>query len=90
MTSKYFFVVSILALVFRWAQDYYEFAESQLATVELVTDSMFEVAHLTIQGFPRQIHDGHPNHFPSLVLPGPAYPGKEDSRSKWIFCYICV
>ena len=57
-------------------QDVYEFTESQLATVELVTDSSFEVAQVSIQGFPRQIPVGDRNHIPSLVLPGPSFIGK--------------
>ena len=65
-----------LALIVRWAQDVYEFTESQLATVELATDSKFEVDQFRIQGFPRQIPDDHPNHLPSLVVPGPAFTGK--------------
>ncbi len=63
------------ALIVRWAQDVYEFTESQLATVELVTDSTFEVAQVSIQGFSRQIPDGDPNRLPSLV-PEPAFVGK--------------
>ena len=66
----------ILALIVRWAEDTYEFTEGQLATVELVTDSTFEVAQVSIQGFPRQIPDGDPNCIDSLVVPGPAFPGE--------------
>ena len=52
------------------------FDESQVTgTVELVTDSTFEVAQVSIQGFPRQILDGDPNRFPSVVVPGPSFPG---------------
>ena len=52
------------------------FDESQITgTVELVTDSTFDVAQIRIQGFPRQIPNGDPNRFPSLVLLGPALPG---------------
>ena len=52
------------------------FDESQItATVELVTDSTFEVAQVRIQGFPRQIPDGDPNRFLSFVVPGPYFPG---------------
>ena len=51
------------------------FNENQVAaTVELVTDSTFEEAQVSIQGFPRQIPDGDPNRFPSLVVPGPSFP----------------
>jgi len=60
----------------RWATDVYVFAENQVAaTVELVTDSTFEVSQVSIQGFPRQILYGNPNHFPGLVVPGPSFPG---------------
>ena len=50
--------------------------------MELVTDSKFEVTQVGIQGFPREIPDGHPNHLPNLVVPGPAIPaipGERDS-----------
>ena len=66
-----------LALIVSWAQDVYVFNESQLATVELVTNSTFEVDQVSIQGFPRQIPDDNPNRLPSLVVPGPAFIGKE-------------
>ena len=63
-------------MIVRWARDVYVFDESQVtATVELVTDSTFEVAQVRIQGFPRQIPDGDPNRYPSLVVPGPYFPG---------------
>ena len=63
-------------LVVHWARDVYEFAESQIAgTVELVTDSTFEVERVSIQGFPRQIPDGDANRFDSLVVCGPTLPG---------------
>ena len=52
------------------------FDENQVAaTVELVTDSTFEVDQVSIQGFPRQIPDDNPNRFPSLVVPGPVFSG---------------
>ena len=76
IVNDFFCFLVYLALIVRWAQDVYEFTESQLATVELVTDSTFEVAQVSIQGFPRQIPDGDPNRFPSLVVPGPAFTGK--------------
>ena len=76
MNCFYCFLI-YLALIVRWAQDVYEFTESQLATVELVTDSTFEVDQVSIQGFPRQIPDDNPNRLPSLVVPGPAFIGKE-------------
>ena len=56
------------------------FTESQIATVELVTDSKFEVNQVSIQGFPRQIPDGHPNRFPCLVVPGPVFGGNRDFK----------
>ena len=64
-------------MIVRWAQDIYMFSENQVAgTVELVTDSTFVVDQVSIQGFPRQIPDGDPNRFPSLVVPGPSFPGE--------------
>ena len=68
-------------LIVRWAQDVYEFTESQTATVELVTDSNFEASQINIHGFPRQIPDGHPNRFPSLVVPGPVFGGNKISNN---------
>ena len=64
-------------MVVRWATDVYVFDEGQVTgTVELVTDSTFEVAQVSIQVFPRQIPDGSPNCIDSLVVPGPAFVGK--------------
>ena len=77
MTFSCFFP---LELIVRWAQDVYEFTESQIATVELVTDSNFEVAQVSIQGFPKQIPDGDPNRFQSLVVPGPVFGGNRDFK----------
>ena len=63
-------------LLVRWATNVYVFDESQITgTVELVTDSTFEVAQVIIQGFPRQIPDRDPNRIDSLVVPGPAFSG---------------
>ena len=63
-------------LIVNWAENVYIFDEGQTAgTVELVTDSTFEVDRVSIQGFPRQIPDGDPNRIDSLVVPGPAFPG---------------
>ena len=60
-------------LIVHWASDVYVFDEGQItATVELVTDSTFEVDQVSIQGFPRQIPDGNPNRIDSLVVLGPA------------------
>ena len=71
-----FIILSPKELLVRWATDVYIFDESQMTgTVQLVTDSTFEVAQVSIQGFPRQIPDGDPNRFPSLVVPGPSFPG---------------
>lgn len=66
----------------RWAKDVYEFTENEVAAVQLVTDSIFEVSQISIQGFPRQIPVGHPNRIPSLVVPGPAFSGKGDCIAK--------
>ena len=66
----------LLAIVFHWAQDVYEFTESSKATVELVTDTKLEETQIVIQGFPRQIPNGHPNRLPNLVVPGLAFPGE--------------
>ena len=64
-------------MVVRWPQDVYVFVESQVAaTVELVIDSTFEEARVSIQGFPRQIPYGDPNRIDSLVVPGPIIPGE--------------
>ena len=79
MTINNLFLLS--ELIVRWATDVYEFTESQIATVELVTDSKFEASRVSIQGFPKWIPDGHPNRFPSLVVPGPAFSGKRDSNN---------
>ena len=78
MTINNLFLLS--ELIVRWATDVYEFTESQIATVELVTDSKFEVSQVSIQGYPRQIPDEHPNRFASLVVPGPAFSGKKDFK----------
>ena len=58
-------------LIVRWAQDVYEFQEGQVATVELVTDSDFEVASVAISGHPRRIPDSDPSTLPSLEVLGP-------------------
>ena len=78
-----FLAVSSSELIARWATNFYQFTESQIAgTVELVTESKFEVNQVSIQGFPKQIPDGHPNHFPNAVVTGPCFPGKRDSLAK--------
>ena len=74
-------------MIVRWATDVYVFNENQItATVELVTDSTFEVAQFSIQGFPRQIPDGNPNRIDSLVVPGPAFPGTYLIEVKQLLC----
>ena len=54
-----------------WAQDFYEYQESELIPVELVTDSDSEVASVVISGRPRRIPDSDPSTLPSLDLLGP-------------------
>ena len=66
------------------------FDESQITgTVELVTDSTFEVAEVSIQGFPRQMPDGDPNRIDSLVVPGPTFPGMV-MRSDGLHCVLFI
>ena len=55
----------------RWATDFYEYRESDLAAVELVTDSDFEVASVAISGRPRWIPDSDPSTLPSIEVLGP-------------------
>ena len=75
-------------LIVHWAQDVYAFDESQItATVELVTDSTFEVAEVSIQGFPRQIPNGDTNRIDSFFVPGPAFPGML-VRSDGLHCLL--
>ena len=70
-------------LLVHWARDVFEFNESQMtATVELVTNSTFEVGRVSIQGFPRQIPDGDPNRLLSLVVPGPPFPGVGEVKQR--------
>ena len=67
------------------------FGESQRkGTVELVTDSTFEEAQVSIQLFPRQIPDGSPNRIDSLVVPGPAFPGKYLIKVKELLCTLHI
>ena len=76
LLSLTFIILFPNEVIVRWARDVYVFDESQVTgTVELVTDSTIEVYQVSIQGFPRQIPDGDPNRFPSLVVPGPSFPG---------------
>ena len=58
-------------LLIRWARDFYEFSENELARVELFTDSDFEVASVAISGRPRRIPDSDPSTLPSLEVLGP-------------------
>ena len=82
-------------LVVRWANDSYEFGESDPATVQLVTDSVFESATVRIQGFPSQIPlnlNGslHPNRLPSLSVCGPRVPGRGHIMDCQMYLYsIC-
>ena len=55
----------------RWATDFYEYRENELAAVELVTDSDFEVASVAISGRPRRIPDSDPSTLPSIEVLGP-------------------
>lgn len=73
MTVKFLALPSVA--IFHWAQDIYEFAEGQQATLELVTDSIFETDTI-ILGRPTEIPDEHPNFFPHLTVPGPGISGK--------------
>ena len=78
MAINYIFLLFHSELIVHWENDFYEFSEREIATVKLVVHSNFTAAQVSIQGFPRQIPDGHPNRFPTLVVPGPALPGKGD------------
>ena len=69
----------------RWARKFYDFNENEshyaTATVELVTDSVFEVSQVTIQGDPRWIPDSDPSTLPSLEVVGPdLIPGSSESN----------
>ena len=75
-------------LLVHWATEIYLINENQVAaTVELVIDSTFEEAQVTIQGFSRQIPDGNPNRIDSLVVPGPVLPGTL-MRSSSLCCVL--
>ena len=73
-----FLAVFLSELIVSWAKDFYRFSENEIATLELVTDSEFARYQVSIQGFPRQIPDRHPNRFPTLVVPGADFLGKGD------------
>ena len=65
----------------RWAKDFYDFQESEIATVELVTESKFEVTKVSISGCPRQIPDSNPSTHPSFEVCGPdIIPGNGESK----------
>ena len=60
----------------RWATSFYGFGENEIPTLELVTDSIFEMAQVTIQGGPRWIPDSDPSTLSSLEVLGPViFPG---------------
>ena len=68
----YTFPVTIPSeLIVHWAQNFYDYQEGQVTTVELVTNSDFEVAQVTIQGRPRWIPDSDPSTLPSIEVLGP-------------------
>ena len=67
-------------LIVRWARNFYDFTENELATVELVTDSKFET-NVTITGNPRRIPDSDPTHREPLLVLGPQlFPGNGKSK----------
>ena len=69
-----------LELIVRWAKNFYEFRENEIATVELVTDSQFE-GNVSITGNPRRIPDSDPTHHESLeVLGPPLFAGNGESK----------
>ena len=82
-------------LVVRWATDFYAFDESDPATVQLVTDSVFESATVRIQGFPSHIPMSlngapHPNRLLSLSVCGPRIPGRGHIMDCQMYLYsIC-
>lgn len=79
--QKWLFLPFSLELIVHWAQDFYEFRENELATVELVVETQFDV-DFSIRGFPVQIGATHPNSFPPLLVPA-VFQGKGDSIAKW-------
>ena len=67
-------------LIVRWAENFYEFRENELATVELVTDSKFET-NVTILGNPRRIPNSDRTHLEPLEVLGPQlFPGNGESK----------
>ena len=73
-------------LVVRWANVSYEFGESDPATVQLITDSVFESATVRIQGFPRCITAAPPR-LPSFTLCGPRVPGRGHIMNCQMYLY---
>nr|WNS50027.1 Na-Ca exchanger/integrin-beta4-like protein [Halisarca dujardinii] len=57
-------------LIISWEGDFYEFRESETATVTLVTDSNFE-SDVVVNGFPSRISENRI----TLSLPGPTFEG---------------
>ena len=73
----------------RWATDFYEFGENELARVELVTDSKFEVASIAISGRPGRIPDNDACSRPSLQVCGPQlFRGKGGFKAEKIVWLI--
>ena len=67
-------------MIVRWAQDFYDYQEGEVANVELVTDSDFEVASVAVSWRPMRIPDSDPSTLPSLKLLGPEIiPGNRES-----------
>ena len=76
-------------LVVRWATDFYTFGESDPATVQLVTDSVFESATFRIQGFPRHVTAAPPR-LPSLSVCGPRVPGRGQILAKFTLIAVII
>lgn len=70
-------------LIVRWATNFYEFFEHELARVELVIDSDFEADPdlITIKGTPGPVPERSPHHKPPLIVPGPILYGVGDSMT---------
>ena len=64
----------------RWAKDFYTFQESELAAVELVTESKLEVTQVAIFGHLGRIPDSDHSTLSSLDVLGPdIFPGNRES-----------
>ena len=75
------YLLFLTELIVRWTTSFYEFRENEIATLELVTDSLFEVSQVTIQGGPRWIPDSDPSTLPSLEVLGPViFPGNREPK----------